>query len=511
MPEEQPQTRPVQKLPRAELALALAIVKLKPAGISVKAHIHNLRKTVKTVHRSKSHLTEKFWDSAAYWRNAFLKSEAEQTALHNKIFELEQKQTELLLKQNKLPERRKRDLGAFQVQLHSARKRSRRFVPDPLATEWTRFRNTFKGIPFLKHMVYLTRALHTLRPTEEKNKVLAMCAANLCKEAERSILVSVKSQIETNMASEMPQLWTYPQPKFTAVTKAVEMSWLLLQEVLVNCEWSASPADPGKQVVYYMVCLTESIATALAQFCKAFSEAKIPRPRPDTVLMNLLYDNPEYEPTQEYHEAEYLLTYLLCDMVFSLDLNEEPCRAVLEGMLHVMINRVGQLLSFLCFDGMVFPHVSVPDLRPPEGLQKMIVSGMTPEWAEIEGRQLICFLREVKLRAKFFSVGEFTMNDGSRTGLIGNWFKPTKVTGTRSESDVRAELQKKMTNQLLQAIFGEKEANFRNGLARPSTPPPVDEVPFNRACSSFKEWFITEVWYLVGWECIEKMKPDTSS
>ncbi|KAF7720258.1 Uncharacterized protein PECH_003373 [Penicillium ucsense] len=485
---DQARPRPAWMPPTAELAFAMAIVKLKPVGISVKDHIFAIRENVKKVDDSKPHLSDKFWDSAAHWRNAFLKSENEQTTLHNRIFELEQKNTELNLKLNIAGPSLKREIEDFEVELTTARKRSKKNEPNAYSRDYIRFHHTYKGVSFLRHMVILTRALQVKRVKRDKMKILAAHSADLCKQAERGVLTVIQSQIETMLSLRDPQPWKYKEPNFGAVVKAVEMSWLLLQQVLVKTKSPSDASDPRKQVVYFMVCLFESIATALAQYCKALAKVSIVMPCPAASKKKQTKN--AFEPSEDRSGTEYVLTGLLASLARSLDLSEEPCRAVLEGMLYVIANRVGQMLAFYSFDGMALPHLSIPDLKPPRGLEEMQRAGMTPEWAEIEARQLVLFLRKIS--------------------ITGNCFSADRFTGNRSQADMRKQMQTKMTNQLLTAVFGEAEPDFHNRLIRAATPPPNDHVTPKDDSSTFKEWFVQHVWHLIGWECLAKMETDTA-
>ena len=101
----------------AQLALAMAIVKQKPADADIKGWscpivfpIHSMSNTVpEYILQIRSHiahakdphpvsLQSKFFDSVSFWQQAYEKSEAEQSKLLDRIYELEQRNTTLLAK-----------------------------------------------------------------------------------------------------------------------------------------------------------------------------------------------------------------------------------------------------------------------------------------------------------------------------------------------------------------------------------------------------------------------------
>ena len=98
---------------KLQLALALAIIKHKPLekrvkgkwatmGLFLKPHMKSIlpltfveyileiRKFIKTYNHHELTPSDKFFDSVAFWQKAYKASEAEQTKLLNKVYELEQ-------------------------------------------------------------------------------------------------------------------------------------------------------------------------------------------------------------------------------------------------------------------------------------------------------------------------------------------------------------------------------------------------------------------------------------
>lgn len=141
----------------AQLALAMAIVKHKPADLSIKGdilflivlliltrldHILQIRSYIMTAKDPESNPVtsqpDKFFDSVSFWQQAYERSEAEQSKLLDRIFELEQRNTALLAKTQKgdvgeeeqLPESSKRKANPKNpTGAATARKRAKTQVP----------------------------------------------------------------------------------------------------------------------------------------------------------------------------------------------------------------------------------------------------------------------------------------------------------------------------------------------------------------------------------------------
>jgi hypothetical protein len=107
---------------QAQLALALAIVKSKPAGMDIKGaidyndiksalHPSNITSISSTEHilQMRSHIrgaknsermvaSDKYFDSVAFWKQAYANSEAAQSKLLDRIYDLEQRNESLLVR-----------------------------------------------------------------------------------------------------------------------------------------------------------------------------------------------------------------------------------------------------------------------------------------------------------------------------------------------------------------------------------------------------------------------------
>lgn len=234
-----------------------------------------------------------------------------------------------------------------------------------------------------------------------------------------------------------------------------------------------------------MVCLFESTMTGLAQYCTAVSkETESGKGTKGMTQVNRKQKKaapPARGSTSAKTDTARVLAELLCQMALSLEINESCDRKVMEGYLHIVLERLGKMLALFTFDGMELPTNLSPDMQPPEGLTTMKAEGISRKTAELEAKQLIYFLdRLVKTETLFLS----------------------KSTISGSQIPFSLKLQVSMKKTLLQAVFGKDDPLFQGGLERPATPPPTKRYAPTNEKLDFTDWFASELWRLVGWDIL---------
>lgn len=335
----------------------------------------------------------------------------------------------------------------------------------------------------MRHLFTLQRTLQAKRP---KTKSLAIDAVILCKEAERGLLNAV--QVEITSAAQPPKTFPVPrskEPDFNAVVNAVKQCFQLLYRVLHKIPETADNGQSQPKVIYYMVCLFESTMTGLAQYCTAVSkESETEKRAKGTSQVDRKQKKaapPVRGSTSAKTDAAHVLAGLLCEMALSLEIDESCDRKVMEGYLHIVLDRLGRLLALFTFDGMELPTSISPDMQPPEGLTAMKAEGISRKTAELEAKQLIYFLdRLLKTETLFLSTS--TISD--------------------PQTPFSLKLQESMKKTLLQAVFGKDDPLFQGGLERPATPPPTGYYAPPNQKLDFTDWFARELWRLVGWDIL---------
>lgn len=341
----------------------------------------------------------------------------------------------------------------------------------------------------MRQIYTLQRAL--LKRRNEKS--LATNAVILCKAAEQSILEIIQREIKQKHQPSLGQSLAIAKPSPSAVFEGVDLSFHLAYRALHKMSNTGSKPGEGKgQIIYYLVCLFESIMVALMQYCTAISKPTIEtektsqltnsaatqrrrsktEKRARTLTQSSLSAKKEDDVAQE-------LTNLLCMMTNSLDLAKEDDQKVMEGFLFIVLGRVGKMLALFVFNDIQLPYEICPALKVPDGLASMHQEGLSPEVGQCEAKYLIKFLKSLVL-SDIFSTPEIL------------------ATQTQFVRGIKDRLQK----TLLQAVFGKEEPLFEEGLRRPTTPPPQDCDSEKTGKIAFSEWFTQELWTLVGWDML---------
>lgn len=320
----------------------------------------------------------------------------------------------------------------------------------------------------------MQRALQNKR----SGTILAIDAVTLCKAAERELLNSILEQGNTECRPGDKQT---KKRSLSALIKGVELAFHLVHRTLHRVSGAKSDNQCKGQVTYYLVCLFESIITALTQHCARPSDSANPSTRAvaGTTNTSQSAQHSEKEFSSDDEETTvHSLTELLCTMALSLDLARPEDREVMEGFLFVAFSRVGKLLALFTFS----KWRSSPDIRPrpglPVGLTAIRMEKLTPRNAQLEAKHLLVFLNNV-------------LSCGPETST--------------TQSQLVQPMKERLYKSLLQAVFGDDDPFFKDGLTRPAIPPPqtcdtqqVDE-------DEFSEWFTEGLWRLVGWDMLSSL------
>ncbi|KAJ5973466.1 hypothetical protein N7481_010676 [Penicillium waksmanii] len=498
------------RLDRAHLALALAIVKDKPPDTEVKDYISRIRNFIKSQKELDMSRPEKFFDSVNFWKSAYEKSEAEHAKLLNAMYDLEQRNLNLLTKtklttsgeNTSVPSSTKRKASGVLVpvapsQINSKRARSNLSKnpsrKDPGAerqdAEFTH--DEKRTTSFMRQIYNMQRALQKRR--NEKN--LATNAVILCKEAEHSFLDLIQLEVNSKCQTNSSDLVTTEQST-SAIFGGVELAFHLAYRALHKINNAGDTPGQGKgQIIYYIVCLFESITVGLTQYCTAISNPRIETEKTDQLQKSATTQvrrsktekraqtiTQSHIPTKGKDEVAQELTKLLCKMATSLDLTKEDDQKIMEGFLFIVLGRVGKMLALFVFKDIQLPLEACPELKLPEGLASMHQEGLSPDIGKCEASYLVKLLK-----------GLFT-NEASSTPE----YSATKAQFVRGMKD-------QFQETLLQAVFGMDEPLFQGGLKRPATPPPQDCDGNGGENFSFSEWFTQELWSLVGWDMLNSI------
>ncbi|KAJ5939118.1 hypothetical protein N7466_002252 [Penicillium verhagenii] len=493
---------------KAVLAFAIAIVKQKPPDKDVKDYILEIRQCIRNDMQVQP--SDKFFDSVAFWQKAYKESEAEQAKLLNRIFELEQRTQGLRSKIKNSqstgilsPGKRKASPEDSRKELDPPRKKTQ---PHQSKTRLAKKSEGYENEEYSdnENAPKLMRQIYTIqRALQKRNntKQLATNAVNLCKITESEILEAMLGLKSPENQPKPPSSKQVGKHDLAAVTKAAELSFNLVHQALKKVMGTQEEKYCKGQITYYLVCLFESTMSVLTQICTGFARTTAStsltkgilqetskgnrmklRKQEDNQKKKLPVTSKAKPLKMEKSNAQHLLD-LLCTMALSLDLNRSEDQEVMEGFLFIVIDRVGKMLSLFVFDNGQLPSDRCPDLEAQHGIRAMKEEGLTREMAQFEAKNLIQFLERV----------------------LGPQILGTEVINSQFLGKIKGRLQK----SLMQAVFGNTDPLFREGLARPTTPPVLSGSIRPSKKQEFPEWFTEELWRLVGWDLLYPGKTST--
>ncbi|PYI09000.1 hypothetical protein BO78DRAFT_55504 [Aspergillus sclerotiicarbonarius CBS 121057] len=498
----------------AQLALAMAIVKLKPVGLDIKEHLLQIRRHIKPTHLTDRFFThDKYLDSVSFWEQAYERSEAEQSKLLERIFELEQRNESLLARLQNTGVTREEETLKRKITAKSAasennapmRKRAKTQQTNP--SKFANSISTGLGGGAIDHpecpeqfTATFMRQFYTLQKVLQKrpnNSSIIRAAINLCS----TTAGNVRSAIEQPTVSQ-PSTKIVPQskkPDILAILNSTECAFRILIQALRKLSATGRATQDVGQVTYHIVRLYEVVIGALDGYCKRKSEQsphenkagarasrqtqKAKPKRSKTGCFSDMQKDPDDESATH-------MSLLLSKMALSLDTTRISEQNVLEGFLLVLLNRIGKLLCLFVFQDLRLR----PDLRMdaakfplPEGLKEIDLSESSLPAAAMEAKFLIWPLERI------LTVLDDVPSLSSSHPSLNTQFT-TKVKG-------------KLQSTLLHAVFG-RDSLWPDVLQRPIQPNDRDLEKL-RSCSQIPEqsapdWFIQEVWRLLGWEILAK-------
>lgn len=309
----------------------------------------------------------------------------------------------------------------------------------------------------------LMRPLYTLQRTlqnKRNNTALVTDAVTLCKAAEKELLtvVLLKSGAGVGHNKEKPK-----GLDLIVIVKGVELAFHLVHRALHRVVGSKSDLQLKGQITYYIVCLFESVMTALTKHCASMTKMILP--------------DRQRSSTDGGEKITQGMTNLLCTMALSLELARPEDKEVMEGFLFVALDRVGKLLALFTFSDWRSPSNICPNMRPG-GLTAIEKEELSAENAQIEAKHLLIFLDKVL---------------SCESGI------------SSPNARIIHSLKDRLRKSLLQAVFGDDDPFFKEGLTRPATPPPQTCETRQADENDFPEWFIQGLWRLVGWDMLSSL------
>ncbi|KAL2011507.1 hypothetical protein VTN00DRAFT_4225 [Thermoascus crustaceus] len=502
----------------AQLALALAIVKLKPANVDIKDHILQIRQHIKS--GRDPHLAsapEKHLDSIAFWQQAYEKSESAQSKLLDRIYELEQRNEALLarMKQTSPAEREapvpaSKKRKANDEAVGTTRKRAKTNLGVAAGGGLLgKSYNVLDGFEYLEETTApFMRQLHALQQALQRRPSrsgIVLAAVDLCKVAEKAVFDVTRETKPATGRSKTTAVLQKHQPDLQSVLHALERAHRLLYQGINKL----SATDEGRkdvgQVTYHLVSLFEMILDALQQHCKIKATEATTKPKPkkkqkQATKSKLSKTTPlsDTSLSMDDDSVAMQIARTLATMILSLSSSKTEHRNLLDGYLFVLLNRVGKTLCLFVFRDLQLR----PDLRTdatklplPAGLRVAGLDDASLRVAESEAKYLVWLLERAVAFVDTFPVPLPPETSGG-------------VQSSAGSASLLSRAKAKLQNTLLRAVFGEDDPLFKDHL-NPPKQPDVDRLAHVWASvqcpeKSVPEWFTQEVWRLLGWDVLVK-------
>ncbi|KAL4860442.1 hypothetical protein BDV12DRAFT_209421 [Aspergillus spectabilis] len=506
-----------------QLALALAIVKTKPAGQDIKEYVLQIRKNIKPSSDAEiSHSPDQFFDSVAFWKQAYEKSEAEQSKLLDRTYDLEQRNDALLAKLrsqgNTQGEVSVEELERKATSTQTARKRAKTqlSMSSSSATDLQALHGDgMDGIGECQYASQLLiihtnvlflpqatgpfmRQYYTLQKILQKRPVttsIVQAAVTICKTTEAEIQAAVPQVITKSKSRKIPL--TQPQiSHLNQVLHGVEAAVALLFQALRKLAASSDSERETGLLTYHIIRLYEAIMNILTRYCTITSIYLSSRPDTKRCATKFKHTHPMPDSNSTSDPVATHLTSLLSQILTSLDLALPTHQNLLEAFLYILLTRAGRFLCLFSFQELQLR----PDLRIdpsklslPAGLQDVHVDEKTLASAEVEARYLIPLLRSA---LAVFNSYNSSMDTGVATEEENS-----------AKSRFLASVKERLQSTLVQAVWG-ADPEFGRTLQGPVSPEGADvEMLLDEQRNSelsVPDWYVRQVWELVGWDILMK-------
>ncbi|KPI35136.1 uncharacterized protein AB675_1385 [Cyphellophora attinorum] len=198
------------------------------------------------------------------------------------------------------------------------------------------------------------------------------------------------------------------------------------------------------------------------------------------------------------------LVKIMSCMIGTIDLNHTAHIWLYEGLASLLLDHIGSELSYLIF---IDPADPGPGLLPVSGL--LDDPDVSPDAAiaaaELNAPSFVallrCLLSKVRAKGKRSSTARILARSHMGT------------TGDDERGKFLRTIEKRLQNTLLSGMFGTEDEEFRDCLWRPDEP---DDLELQEAAAleeeergegdhaggSKKDWFIAQMWELLGWDIL---------
>jgi hypothetical protein len=342
---------------------------------------------------------------------------------------------------------------------------------------------------------------------------------DLCKGAMSIVsFLSDSTGVESSQPNKPDDTARIPNP--IVILAVIEAAHAVLCRSLGKVMNSTEGKKYEGQIVYHMVYFFETVLCALGKRCNIQAAGK------DSTNSKRNQKSPSSRSSRQQSSSDpskALNKEILVDevsdtlrrvlagmMLKATTLNTVGNDSLFEGYLYVFLNRVGAVLSVVEFkDILTTPdlQVSSEKLPLPGGLGRAGIDGnvetitATAAACEMETYHLVWLLEKaialvhsISIKSSLFEKTTTSSSDSSKAGKSSNAGLLLRLT------------KKRLQSTLLKAVFHEDEPLFLDSLAKPQhLPTDNSKTRDTKESESASEWFLREVWRLLGWDILESV------
>ncbi|PGH19413.1 hypothetical protein AJ80_03913 [Polytolypa hystricis UAMH7299] len=485
--------------------------------LSIREHIRNGRNAESTS------TPEKHLDSITFWRQAYEKSEATQTKLLDKIYELEQRNEALLLKARhengtssttSVPAKRKTKTDFTPPMSVSPQKRAKgasHGKTNAVATGQGTVMSVL-GVGFEvseRLTASFMRHFHSLQKLLQKRldqDSLAVASVEVCKAAETMIRSGVESTSSRKYPTAKNAALKPREPELEEILTVTGRCYPFLLQAIKKLSSSDQAINSKGLVTYHIVqlfrvCLEELHQYALSMAKRSLNREKESRGKRAKTKSTLKAPQGPEALAVGNENVLSSFSHLLASMILSLNTSRRDHHDILEGFLLFFIEHVGKTLGMFVFHELHSnPELRLdsPNLPPLASLPAHREAAASERAAGWECKHLVWILERVMsfVDKHQTSTPEPSQQDVPTTAMVSS-------QGYSLLEDARHKLQ----NTLLKAVFGTDDPEFKNSLDFPCEPPdylrdkPLLPLPPSKK-EDASQWFTQEVWRLLGWDVL---------
>jgi hypothetical protein len=208
-----------------------------------------------------------------------------------------------------------------------------------------------------------------------------------------------------------------------------------------------------------------------------------------------------------WESVAWMLSSILVMIVESLDPKQIAHKSLFEGILYLLLQRIGQRLHLITFDRECQASIEANiSFSPAPNSAEARKIALTQKSAKLEAKCLIHILEPAMRLAPSFLGSNLS---ASATAKLSRPISRSRTLTSSNDAPGKAALtvlaKERLQRTLIDAMFGESDAQneFIEHLTKPRPFPPVSKPP-KVDDEDVSSWFQEQVWKLVGWDLLAR-------